>query len=109
MDTLENITLYNADCMDLLRQMPNKAYDLAIVDPPYGIGIDGQKGCVCKNPKHNRKPHENKGWDKIPPPLSILRNYSELVKTKLFLVQTTLCKILNRQRDGLCGTKGNKA
>ena len=36
MDTLGNITLHNADCMDLLRQMPDNAYDLAIVDPPYG-------------------------------------------------------------------------
>lgn len=36
MDALGNITLYNADCMDLLRQMPDNAYDLAIVDPPYG-------------------------------------------------------------------------
>lgn len=100
MDTLGNITLHNADCMDLLRQMPDKAYDLAIVDPPYGIGIDGQKGCVCKNPKHNRKFHENKGWDKIPPPMRILRNYSELARTLLFGVQITLCKILNRQKVG---------
>jgi site-specific DNA-methyltransferase (adenine-specific) len=26
------------DCMELLRDTPDKAYDLAIVDPPYGIG-----------------------------------------------------------------------
>lgn len=34
-----------------------------ITDPPYGIGIDGQKKSVSKNPKHNRKHHEKKGWD----------------------------------------------
>ena len=34
-----------------------------VTDPPYGIGIDGQKGSVSKNPKHNRKYHEKKGWD----------------------------------------------
>ena len=32
------IHLYNGDCMDLLRQTPDKYYDLAIVDPPYGYG-----------------------------------------------------------------------
>lgn len=42
-DKLGNITLYNADCMELLREMPDNAYDLAIVDPPYGIGEDGSK------------------------------------------------------------------
>lgn len=33
--TLGNITLYNADCMELLRSYPDNAFDLAIVDPPY--------------------------------------------------------------------------
>lgn len=27
-----------ADCMDVLRQMPDKCVDLAICDPPYGGG-----------------------------------------------------------------------
>lgn len=34
-DILKNITLINADCMDVMRTMPDKAFDLAIVDPPY--------------------------------------------------------------------------
>ena len=37
--------------------------DMVFTDPPYGIGIDGQKKSVCKNPKHNRKSHEFMGWD----------------------------------------------
>lgn len=42
----------------------NGAYPNAIVtDPPYGIGIDGQKKSVSANPKHNRKFHEKKNWD----------------------------------------------
>ena len=42
-----------------------------ITDPPYGIGIDGQKKSVSKNPKHNRKHHEHKGWDSERPDASI--------------------------------------
>lgn len=42
-----------------------------ITDPPYGIGIDGQKKSVSKNPKHNRKHHEKKGWDSKRPDSSI--------------------------------------
>ena len=29
------INLYNMDCMEAMAKMPDKAYDLAIVDPPY--------------------------------------------------------------------------
>lgn len=32
------IELLNMDCMDYLRDCPDKSFDLAIVDPPYGIG-----------------------------------------------------------------------
>ena len=31
------------DCMDYLPQFPDKYFELAIVDPPYGIGEDGSK------------------------------------------------------------------
>ena len=34
------IKLFNQDCMEAIKEMPDKAYDLAIVDPPYGIGGD---------------------------------------------------------------------
>lgn len=28
---------YNMDCMEYMRTLPDKAFDLAVVDPPYGI------------------------------------------------------------------------
>lgn len=30
--------LYNCDCMELMSQIPDKFFELAIVDPPYGGG-----------------------------------------------------------------------
>ena len=30
---------YNIDCMEFMRSLPDKAFDLAVVDPPYGIGV----------------------------------------------------------------------
>ena len=38
---LGGINLYQMDCMELLRQTPDKYYSLGIIDPPYGIGQDG--------------------------------------------------------------------
>lgn len=28
------------DCLEYMRKMPDKCFDLAIVDPPYGINAD---------------------------------------------------------------------
>lgn len=41
---IHDMTFYNADCMDLLKETPDNYYELAIVDPPYGIGIGGIVG-----------------------------------------------------------------
>jgi site-specific DNA-methyltransferase (adenine-specific) len=32
---------YNMDCMEAMRQMPDKFYELGVCDPPYGVGMDG--------------------------------------------------------------------
>jgi site-specific DNA-methyltransferase (adenine-specific) len=50
------IRMYNADCMELMQS--GKKWDLAIVDPPYGIGISS-------NPV--RKMHDKKQWDNAIP------------------------------------------
>ena len=65
-----NATIMNIDCMEYMKTLPDNYFDLAIVDPPYGIGVDGQKQSINnKNPKANRKAHDFKGWDnEIPPP-----------------------------------------
>ncbi|MDY3907242.1 MAG: hypothetical protein SOZ42_01135 [Candidatus Enterosoma sp.] len=39
---LEN-KIINADCMDILRQLPDKCIDLVLTDPPYGSEINGVK------------------------------------------------------------------
>jgi len=61
------------DCMDYMKDMPDNAFDLAIVDPPYGIGMDGQKEHTSKNPKHSRKHHEKKNWDSSIPAAEYFR------------------------------------
>jgi len=37
------INLYNKDCMEAMKDMADKQYDLAIVDPPYGIARFGSR------------------------------------------------------------------
>tara|TARA_R110002153_G_scaffold134821_1_gene284241 strand:- start:2028 stop:3200 length:1173 start_codon:yes stop_codon:yes gene_type:complete len=59
----------SVDAVDKL--MDGKKIDFIVTDPPYGIGIDGQKESKSKNPKHNRKKHEFRGWDTQRPDPSI--------------------------------------
>ena len=41
------IQLYNEDCMTAMEKMPDNAFDLAIVDPPYGsIDAIGKSDCI---------------------------------------------------------------
>lgn len=40
---------YNMDCMEGMKQFPDKYFDLAIVDPPYGIGESGAKNYSRSN------------------------------------------------------------
>ena len=48
--------------MHLMSRYEDNYFDLAIVDPPYGIGIDGQKENK-KGKKSDRKYHKQKQWD----------------------------------------------
>lgn len=38
-----NIRLIHGDCMEFMKDLEPNAYELAICDPPYGIGEDGGK------------------------------------------------------------------
>ena len=57
---MSEINFYNIDNIEFMKTKPNNHYDLAIVDPPYGIG-------VTKNKRLNN--NSDNDWDsKIPEP-----------------------------------------
>lgn len=80
---LELNKLYNMDCMEGMKQIPDKYFELAIVDPPYGIGMDGQKESICKNSKHNRKKHDKKNWDLSIPDKDYFRELERVSKNQI--------------------------
>ena len=57
--------VFNIDCMELMARYPDKYFDLAVVDPPYGI--DWMQQIQNPNTKANWKVYENKEWDKSIP------------------------------------------
>jgi len=60
------IQLLNIDCMEYMAGLPDKAFDLAIVDPPYGIGVNHNMGRRKGDKPSNYKPAywDNKSPDK---------------------------------------------
>ena len=97
---LELNEFYNMDCMVGMKQFPDKYFELAIVDPPYGIGIDGQKLSVNKNPKHNRKEHSQKSWDKEIPDAGYFEELQRVSKNQIIWGGNYFAPCLNK------GTKG---
>ena len=61
------LTITCEDNMELMARYPDNYFDLAIVDPPYGIARSGQTETFTKNPKHKRKEHKQKDWDNAIP------------------------------------------
>ena len=57
----------NIDCMEYMADIPDNWFELAIVDPPYGIERAGQQETFTKNLKHKRKAHIIKQWDNCIP------------------------------------------
>lgn len=57
---------YCIDCMQAMKQIPDKYFDLAVVDPPYGLPKDGSNGRgKLKNRVFNRG--NISSWDTPPP------------------------------------------
>jgi site-specific DNA-methyltransferase (adenine-specific) len=59
------IEIYNEDNMILMAKYPDKYFDLAIVDPPYGINMDG--GHIGGSVLAKTTAYTKKDWDKNSP------------------------------------------
>ena len=68
------------DCMDVMKAFGDGHFDLAIVDPPYGIGEDGGK---CRTRGSKRTNGEAKGWDKEPPPMEYFVELRRVAKHQI--------------------------
>ena len=88
--------IYNSDCLEAMKEMSDNQFDLAIVDPPYGICSEQGYGQFNNKKTHNTK----KKWDKEVPTqkyfTELMRvsknqiiwggNYFQLPPTRCFIV-----------------------
>ena len=73
------IEYYNEDCMEGMKRYKDKHFNLAIVDPPYGIG-------VCNKSKlsgASGKEYAVKNWDDFPPPAEYFDELRRITKEQI--------------------------
>ncbi len=77
-----NIQLFNEDCLPAMRGMKDKQFDLAIVDPPYGIGVakTGKVGGWKCAKVSEYKPSD---WDKDTPSNDYFKEIQRISKNQI--------------------------
>lgn len=101
--------IINADCMDILKQLPDKCIDLVLTDPPYGIGYDkqaskvsGQKyGCAATNKRIYRETN----WDNKTPEKEVFEQIIRVSKNQIIFGGNYIANMLTNTRCWLVWNK----
>jgi len=83
---MDKINLYNIDCMEALKEFKNNQFDLAIVDPPYGINADKKnsgKKLQSKKSSSLSKDYGSQTWDSNIPSLEYFIELKRVSKNQI--------------------------
>lgn len=94
------LTITNEDNMDLMARYEDNFFDLAIVDPPYGIDRGGQVERFTKKAQHKRKHHEVKTWDNSIPDDKYFIELERVSKNQVIWGANYFVKHLNKGTMG---------
>lgn len=66
MKVTDKLTITNEDNMDMMARYPDKYFDLAIVDPEYGIDIANRTGSIGQKKNQGKiTKYSKKNWDAV--------------------------------------------
>jgi len=77
---MSKIELLNEDCMDVMARYPDNYFDLACVDPPYGIG---ESGGAARTRGKKEANHKRKEWDNETPTKEYFRELIRVSKNQI--------------------------
>jgi site-specific DNA-methyltransferase (adenine-specific) len=95
MKTEPKSEVFNADCIEIMKTYPDKHFDWAICDVPYGIDLGNmaflkemktavrQKNGTKINGNRKKKPYTQKDWDKQPPPQAYFDELRRISKEQI--------------------------
>ncbi len=75
------IKMLNMDCMEYMRTVPDKYFDLAIVDPPYGIGAANMQ--LGKGVGTDSRIWDTKNWDCTAPESAYFDELQRISKAQI--------------------------
>lgn len=105
MQVTDKITITNEDNMIMMSRYPDKYFDLAIVDPPYGIGEDGEKN-HSRGKAAKAKQYTAKNWDRETPSEAYFRELERVSKNQIiwganhFRAENSPCWIVWDKQNG---------
>jgi site-specific DNA-methyltransferase (adenine-specific) len=79
MGLTDKITITNEDNMELMARYPDNYFDLAIVDPPYGIGVNMNMGVRAGE----KRKHKQKDWDSSIPDVQYFNELKRVTKNQI--------------------------
>jgi site-specific DNA-methyltransferase (adenine-specific) len=78
------IELLNIDCLEYMKSLKDKEFDLAIVDPPYGIGATVTIGAGdLRSGRKAQNKWGNKEWDKERPTIEYFNELQRVSKNQI--------------------------
>ena len=98
-------TLYNMDCMEAMKDIPDKYFELAIVDPPYGIDVSKMN----MGGRTTVKPDSTKKWDEETPTEEYFNELERVSKNQIiwggnyFGLRATRCFVIWDKGESMYG------
>lgn len=89
----EMVKLLNVNCMDYIKECTSKEFDIAIIDPPYGINEDGGK--TSRN-RFKTKQYDKKNWDSDSPEKEFFDQIIRISKNQIIFGANHFIEKINR-------------
>ena len=96
--------VFNLDCLEYLKTVPDKFFELAIVDPPYGIGAGSENfiNGTSKTPKPYYRLHD---WDNVTPSKEYWEELKRVSKNQVVWGGNYFAEYLGNFRCFICWDK----
>jgi site-specific DNA-methyltransferase (adenine-specific) len=79
---IDKTKVYNMDCIEYLKNIPDGYFSLSIVDPPYGIGA-GSKKFINRTSKTVKSYYKENDWDTERPALEFFTELKRVSKNQI--------------------------
>jgi len=106
---IQHNQIYNEDCLQFMKQLPNNYFDLIITDPPYGVKIAKNGSVGGGSFRGKTQKFENVEWDNQTPSEEYFKEMLRVSKNQIIwggnyfidFLHSTRCMLVWFKRSGL--------